>query len=132
MHWQVRTCDEWLVFLDPDEEIIYGEIDTGVANLIAEGEASIDPAYSRVYANDTTVQQYTDFFVAFKVPLPVLGGCIILIEIPDDFTVKAGDVSQVNGWGIFGGITDLIAQIDETARTIKIVDQCRPYSGANI
>jgi hypothetical protein len=78
------------------------------------------------------VQQYTDIAIPFKVPIPVEGGCIILIEIPEDFTVKAGDVSQVNGYGIFGGITDLIAQIDETARTIKIVDQCRPYSGANI
>ena len=46
----------------------------------------------------------------------------MLIEIPEDFTVNAGELSRVEGWGIFGGRTDLIAQIDETSRTVKIVD----------
>ena len=43
-------------------------------------------------------------------------------SLPADFTVKAGDLSRVEGWGIFGGRTDLIAEIDEASRTVKIVD----------
>ena len=98
----------------------------------ATEDAEIDPETCKVNATDSTVQQFSDFYIPFKVPVPITGGCIVLIEIPADFTVKAGDLSRVEGWGIFGGRTDLIAEIDEASRTVKIVDQCVEYSGANI
>ena len=111
------------VLYEDDETVTFtGEIDKGVAMFTAEEEAAIDPEYCRVNATDSTVQQFSDFYIPFKVPVPIAEGCIVLIEIPADFTVKAGDLSRVEGWGIFGGRTDLIAEIDEAERTVKIVD----------
>ena len=53
------------------------------------------------------------------------------IELPEDFRLSAGDLSRVQGWGIFGKRTDLNVGIDEVSRVIKIVDQCARYSGPN-
>ena len=92
----------------------------------------IDPETCKITADDYTVQELTDLLMPFTIPVPVQGGCILLIQIPEDFTIASGDINRVEGWGIFGSRTDLNAEIDERERTIKIVDQCLPYSGANI
>ena len=92
----------------------------------------IDPETCKVTADDYTVQELTDLLMQFRVSVPVQGGCILLIQIPEDFTIASGDINRVEGWGIFGSRTDLNAEIDERERTIKIVDQCLTYSGANI
>jgi hypothetical protein len=41
-------------------------------------------------------------------------------------------MSFFNGWGLFGGNTDLNAQIDSQVGTIKLVDQCIKYSSADM
>ena len=56
----------------------------------------------------------------------------MLIEIPEDFTVKSGMLRRVEGWGIFGERKDLNAEVDESSRTVKIVDQCVDYSSPNV
>lgn len=38
----------------------------------------------------------------------------------------------MEGWGIFGRPTVLSFGIDESSRTIKVVDQCVEYSAANL
>lgn len=53
------------------------------------------------------------------------------IQLPEDFKLSAGDVSRVQGWGIFGKRSDLNVGIDERNRIIEIVDQCALYSGPN-
>ena len=40
-------------------------------------------------------------------------------------------MGRIEGWGIFGRKIDLNFGIDESARVIKIVDQCTLYTGAN-
>ena len=44
------------------------------------------------------------------------------IQLPEDFKLSAGDLSRVEGWGIFGRKIDLNVGIDESERIIKIVD----------
>ena len=98
-----------IAFEDDNEIFFTGEIDRGEALFLAQEAASIDPASSVVSATDSTVQTYSDFSIPFKVPLPVAGGCIVLIEIPEDFTVNAGELNLVEGWGIFGTRKFLVA-----------------------
>lgn len=43
-----------------------------------------------------------------------------------------GDISLVQGWGIFGGKKILTAAVDTTARTIIINNQCSNYTSANL
>jgi hypothetical protein len=38
------------------------------------------------------------------------------------FTADEGNISNVQGWGIFGGKSTLTAELDTLSRTIKIVD----------
>lgn len=68
----------------------------------------------------------------FSVSVPVQEGCQVSIKLPDDFTLDAGKISKVWGWGIFGGKTQLNAEINEVQRTISIVDQCEKYAGPNV
>jgi hypothetical protein len=68
------------------------------------------------------VQEFSVFYIAFKVPIPVEQGCIVTIQLPEDFTLSAGDLTRIQGWGIFGKRTDLNVGIDESSRIIKIVD----------
>jgi hypothetical protein len=56
------------------------------------------------------------------VPLQLSLGCTVLITLPDDFTISAGQLTVFRGWGIFPGVSELLAQVDETQRTIKIAD----------
>lgn len=58
-------------------------------------------------------------------------GCTILITLPDDFNVVSGKLTIFRGWGIFQGVSELNAQVNEKQRTIKIVDQCVRYTDAN-
>jgi len=105
-----------------------GEIDAGPALFTPQEAAQIDPEHCQVTAEKETVQEFSDFFIPFKVPMPVEDGCIILLYIPEDFTVDEGNLVVVKGWGIFGATKALNFEVDENARTIKIVDQCEPYS----
>ena len=98
---------------------------------LAEQAAFIDLGESSIRADVTTVQEFSTFYLSFKVPVPVQEGCTVLIQLPDDFILRAGDLTRVQGWGIFGRKTDLSFGIDESSRIIKIVDQCAYYSGAN-
>ena len=82
-------------------------------------------------ADDSTVQEFSVFYLSFKVPVPVEQGCIVTIKLPEDFDLIAGQVGRVEGWGIFGRKISLNFGIDESARVIKIVDQCTLYTGAN-
>ena len=81
----------------------HGQIDQGEAFFIAQEAAQIDPATCAILATDSTVQEKSDFFIPFKVPLPVAEGCIVVIEIPEDFTVKTAEINIIWGdGGIFG------------------------------
>jgi hypothetical protein len=117
-----------------DNIIFSGEIDEGEAFFFAENGAQInpDPDFTKIHADDTTVQEYSIFYVLFVAPVPIEQGCIVLVQIPDDFTVVEGNISMVQGWGIFGGKRKLSAEIDANARTVKIVDQCVEYSSAGM
>ena len=53
------------------------------------------------------------------------------IQLPEDFTLSAGSLERVQGFGIFGKQDDLNFGTDESERTIKIVDQCDRYTAAN-
>ena len=90
----------------------------------------IDPEDCYVEAFDTTVQEFSDFTISFKVPVPVEEGCIVTIQLPEDFDLIAGELQRVQGWGIFGFPVDLNFGVDESERVIKIVDQCTKYSDA--
>ena len=68
------------------------------------------------------MQEFSVFYVSFKVPVPVEKGCIVTIQLPEDFDLIAGKLARVEGWGIFGRKIDLNFGIDESARYIKIVD----------
>lgn len=119
--------------LTPDGQSIFGgEIDRGNTFLEAEESIGIDENVCSVTADDSTVQEFSVFYVAFKVPIPVEEGCIVIIQLPEDFSLSAGDLARVEGWGIFGFKRDLNVGIDEQDRTIKIVDQCQKYSPADV
>ena len=64
-------------------------------------------------------------------PVPVNEKCIVTIQFPEDFKLSAGDLEKVKGSGIFGRERELIVGIDESARTIKVVDECISYAPAN-
>ena len=46
-------------------------------------------------ADVTTVQELTTFFISFKIPLPVEEGCSVTIQLPDEFTLDAGNLARV-------------------------------------
>ena len=92
----------------------------------------INPKETSVSAEDSTVQTLTTFLVSFKVPVPVQAGCIVTIQLPDDFKLVAGNVIRIQGRGIFGKTTPLNFGLDESSRIIKITDQCETYSSANM
>ena len=60
-----------------------GEIDTGDALFKPEQAAKFTD--SRVWADVTTVQEYSIFYISFRIPIPVAGGCTITIQLPDEF-----------------------------------------------
>jgi hypothetical protein len=43
------------------------------------------------------------------VPLQLSLGCTVLITLPDDFTISAGQLTVFRGWGIFPGVSELLA-----------------------
>jgi hypothetical protein len=64
-----------------------GLIDAGTAKLTADSAAEIDPRMCLVSTDDSTVQEFTNFYIRFQVPVVVQSGCIILITLPqEDFT----------------------------------------------
>ena len=40
----------------------------------------------------------------FESPIPLNRGCIITIVFPSDFTVNEGMLTNVTGFGLFGGV----------------------------
>jgi len=109
-----------------------GEIDRGEAFFEAQESAPMDPSSASVTAENSTVQEFSTFVVTFKVPVPVEEGCIVTIQLPDEFKLSSGNLNRVKGWGIFGGSQELNFGIDESSRVIKIVNQCARYSGADM
>lgn len=51
----------------------------------------------------------------------------------EDYSIaQFGALSFFNGWGIFGGNTELNAQTDLRYGLLKLVDQCKQYSSSNL
>lgn len=76
-------------------------------------------------AKDPTVSASTELIIQFRVGIPVMKelGCTVLITLPDEFDVVAGQLSNFKAWGMFDPTTDkIITQINEQQRTIKISD----------
>jgi hypothetical protein len=94
---------------------------TNVSFKAASG-AAMDPKNAKITAENNTVQEFSTFYASFSFPVPIQSGCRLLLRLPDDFTLKSGDISIVQGWGIFGGKRKLTADVDNLARTIKIVN----------
>ena len=72
-----------------------GKIDRGTADFVAGDSVAIDPKACSVNAEDPTVQEATAYTIAFNVPVPVEEGCIVTIQLPEDFKVSAGDTNRV-------------------------------------
>ena len=56
-----------------------GEIDKGYGPFKPTHSAAIKPADCEVRADDHTVQEFSVFYMSFKVPVPVNEGCILTI-----------------------------------------------------
>jgi len=86
--------------------------------------APIDPTSAIINADVTTVSEQSQLIIPFKIPVPVQLdlGCTILITLPEDFDIVAGKLTIFRGWGIFQGVSELVADIDIQQRTIKIAD----------
>jgi hypothetical protein len=59
-----------------------GLIDSGIAKLTASEPAKMDPTKCLISSDDSTVSEFTNFYIRFQVPVVVQGGCIILITLP--------------------------------------------------
>jgi hypothetical protein len=80
----------------PDGEYKFdGKIDSGKADFVAGNPDAIDPRACSVRAEDPTVQEFSTYFIGFRVPVPVESGCIVSIQLPEDFNVSAGDTNRV-------------------------------------
>ena len=94
----------------------------------------IDPKSATISAENTVVSEETQLIIPFEIPVPVMKelGCTVLITLPNDFPVVAGKMTIFRGWGIFeGGLSNLLADINEQQRTVKIDNQCVKYTPAN-
>ena len=88
-----------------------GVIDRSQASFFATLPAQIDPQFSIIQADNSTVSEQTQLIIPFKVPVPIMLdlGCTILITLPDDFNIVPGKLTIYRGWGIFQGVSELAA-----------------------
>lgn len=111
------TLTTWssILFENPGFQVSFsGLIDQGPGLFKATMPVAMDPASSIINADDTVVSEQTMLIIPFKIPVPVQLelGCTILITLPDDFEVVDGKLTQFRGWGIFQGVTELVASVD--------------------
>lgn len=92
------------------------------ANAMFQPEQAAKITDAMVWADTTTVQEFSKFHISFKIPVPVAGGCIVTIQLPDEFKLDAGVLTRIKGSGIFGRMRDLSYGIDESSRIIKFHD----------
>lgn len=79
-----------------DDEISFaGLIDEATVSFKATAAASMDPKAAKITADVTTVQEFSTFYATFSFPVPIQAGCRLLIRLPDDFTLNAGDIALV-------------------------------------
>ena len=75
--FRVTTFESYAELKVGERPVLSGEIDTGDAMFLSEQAAKfIDP---RVWADVTTVQELSVFYIGFKIPIPVAGGCTVTL-----------------------------------------------------
>jgi len=58
-------------------------------------------------------------------PVPIQSGCIINIALPfPEYDLTNNDISDVQGYGLFGALRSLSYQIDTVLNAIKITNAC--------
>lgn len=72
-----------------------GLIDQAYVAFTATAGAYMDPKNAKITAEVSTVQEFSTFYASFSFPVPIQAGCRLLIRLPDDFTLNAGDISMV-------------------------------------
>lgn len=51
--------------------------------------ASINPAQCEITTDDSTVSEFTNYFIRFQAPVPIQDGCTIVINFPkEDYYVE--------------------------------------------
>ena len=114
VEWTLTTFSG-IDFESPSSVTYLGVIDQGPAFIQATLPAAMDPASAEVSAEIATVQEATEIFVRFEVPVPLMLdlGCTILITLPTDIQIVSGQLTNFNGWGMFLGVSKLVAQVNE-------------------
>jgi hypothetical protein len=86
-----------------------------------------------IAASNSTVQEYAVFSIDFQCPIPLSAGTIITVVFPaNDFSFDSSRLTQVQGFGLFGSLSDLRFAMDESQRSIKISNGIESYRQANI
>lgn len=108
-----------------------GTLDTGTCLLAAESPTTITQA--SVTADTLTVQELATYSVTFATPLPLNAGAIVTIVFPpSDYSLDLTMLTSVQGFGIFGALTDLSFTVDNSQMSIKIESGIQSYRQAGI
>ena len=90
--------------------------------------AQIDPSTVRISATNQTVQEFSTFNIEFATPIPLKAGSSVTIGFdPSDFTFDSSRLTQVQGFGLFGSLRTMQYTMDESSRTIKILNGIESY-----
>ena len=108
-----------------------GTLDTGTCLLTALRPTAITSA--SVSADNSTVQELATYSVTFASPLPLSAGAIVTIVFPpSDYILDLTLLTSVQGFGIFGALTDLPFTVDNSQMSIKIEGGIQSYRQADI
>jgi hypothetical protein len=103
-----------------------GSIDTASATL--KVATSADVYGTSITSKDTTiVQELAELRIQFYVPVPLNSGCIIDVTFPSDFVLSGADLTNVQGFGLFGGSRALTGSVNVGNNTYTITDGCSTY-----
>jgi hypothetical protein len=108
-----------------------GTLDAGTCLLTAQSPTTITTA--SVSADTPTVQELATYSVTFATPLPLNAGAIVTIVFPpSDYSLDLTLLTSVQGFGIFGALTDLPFIVDNSQMSIKIEGGIQSYRQADI
>lgn len=88
-----------------------------------------DPATittSSLTVDNSVVQEYTEYILAFTIPVPLNAGCVITIQFPSEITLDS-QLTTVTGSSFFGGSRTMTGTADYNANTYTITNGCPSY-----